>query len=455
MPDAAVEPVPQPPAPPPAPAAGTSAPGKRLAWLDALRGIAALFVVFDHLSYVVLQHARAVLYQWFDAGQFGVFVFFIVSGYIVPASLERKGSVRSFWASRVFRLYPLYLFAIAGMIALWLLGIGTLNGMVGDPKYSIAADAFMLQSVLYEPTAPNVVWSLAYEMVFYLVLTALFVVGVHRRSSRYALAFAVGSLALGGVIVAGTLSLHLFKAGTVVLVTDALVFVGLALAIAARGPLRIAGAGLAAVTGLTVAGLNSGYAAPWESFAILALMFLGTTAYRAERGEYGWRKAGLAAAVVFGILLLSEVWHDSPGGDVVAIRRGFITLLLAGATFAIGLAARNRKVPGILAWLGLVSYSVYLLHPLLIEVYRRVTGTMEPHPFPVQLALAAGFVLVLLACCAVTYRLIEAPMQRFGRALTRRFAWFGADVAQRPRPRPAAGTPAREDPRIEGAPARG
>jgi peptidoglycan/LPS O-acetylase OafA/YrhL len=58
--------------------------------------------VRDHLGYSVLQHARADVYQWFDPGQFGVFVFFLVSGYIVPASLERKGSVRGFWVSRVF-----------------------------------------------------------------------------------------------------------------------------------------------------------------------------------------------------------------------------------------------------------------------------------------------------------------------------------------------------------------
>ena len=50
--------------------------------------------------------------QWINPGNYGVFVFFIISGFIVPASLERKGSVRTFWVSRLFRLYPLYLFAI-------------------------------------------------------------------------------------------------------------------------------------------------------------------------------------------------------------------------------------------------------------------------------------------------------------------------------------------------------
>jgi peptidoglycan/LPS O-acetylase OafA/YrhL len=74
-------------------------------------------------------------------------VFFLVSGYIVPASLERKGSVRSFWVSQVYRLYPLYLFAVGAMIVLWVTGIGSLSGMDSDPVTSPFADVFMLQSV--------------------------------------------------------------------------------------------------------------------------------------------------------------------------------------------------------------------------------------------------------------------------------------------------------------------
>ena len=47
-------------------AGGTRA---RLGWLDALRGIAALCVVFDHLTYSVLQPVRDSVYHWFDPGQ--------------------------------------------------------------------------------------------------------------------------------------------------------------------------------------------------------------------------------------------------------------------------------------------------------------------------------------------------------------------------------------------------
>src|ERR1700729_3876278 len=228
MPDAATGPMPglMPRADQPAAAAGP-----RLAWLDALRGIAALCVVFDHLTYSVLQPVRNSVYHWFDPGQYGVFVFFIVSGYIVPASLERKGSVRSFWVSRVFRLYPLYLFAVGGMIVLWAAGIGSLSGMNTDTVTASFADVFMLQGALWAPTLPNVVWSLAYEMAFYLLLTALFLGGAHRRSSRYALVFAVAAIVLGGVLHPAMLSHHLLTPGVTVAITDSVILAGLALAL--------------------------------------------------------------------------------------------------------------------------------------------------------------------------------------------------------------------------------
>ena len=83
-----------------------------------------------------------------------------------------------------------------------------------------------------------------------------------------------------------------------------------------------------------------------------------------------------------------------------------------------------------LAWLGLVSYSVCLLHPLLIGIYLKLPWVSAGHPVPVQVAVAAGFFGVLLALCALTYRLVEAPMQRQGERLA---AWleqrFGPDPA--------------------------
>ena len=59
---------------------------------------------------------------------------------------------------------------------------------------------FMLQNLVAGLNVPVVTWTLSYEMVFYLLLAALFSWGVHRRSGWYATAFAVGAVALGGVL---------------------------------------------------------------------------------------------------------------------------------------------------------------------------------------------------------------------------------------------------------------
>jgi len=100
---------------------------------------------------------------------------------------------------------------------------------------------------------------------------------------------------------------------------------------------------------------------------------------------------------------------------------------MAGLTFGIGLALRHVAWPRILTWLGLISYSVYLLHPALIDVYRRQSWTAH-HPFGVQVLVDALFVAVLIAVCSVTYLLVERPMQEAGRRLARRLdARFGPD----------------------------
>ena len=60
----------------PEPAAPAAPKGRRLAWLDAMRGFAALCVVFDHMGGLVLQRLHNDVYRVIDTGQYGVFVFF-------------------------------------------------------------------------------------------------------------------------------------------------------------------------------------------------------------------------------------------------------------------------------------------------------------------------------------------------------------------------------------------
>src|ERR1700733_13218623 len=308
------EPVADPPSPPPAAPAAATGSGSRLAWLDVLRGIAALAVVFDHLSYYVLQALRHIVYQWFNPGNYGVFVFFMISGYIVPASLERKGSVRTFWVSRLFRLYPLYLLAVGLALVLAKVHLGGLRGEDSDPETSVLSQLLMMSNVLDGKNLPLVVWSLSYEMVFYLLLTALFVARIHRRSSWYALAFAAAAVAIGGFLPQAYFSHTLNASRLVALAADAAVLARLALVVARRGVPRLVGAALAALVAVTLLAFNGGWIWPWEALSILALMFTGTVFYRADQGQYSWRKAIAVGVTVLTLAITAGLWHSHSWG---------------------------------------------------------------------------------------------------------------------------------------------
>ena len=396
----------------------------RLAWLDALRGFAALCVVFDHGSTLLLLPARSFLYQWLNLGQYGVFVFFLVSGYIVPASLERKGSVRGFWISRAFRLYPMFLVGLVLSAVAYKTGHGTIGNAGAHRLTAILGWLFMLQNLNAGLNVPVVAWTLSYEMVFYLLLAALFSWGVHRRSGWYATAFAVAAVALGGVIPMSALG-HWSSGpglGPLVLnaVTDALILVGLVFAVSSRSWLVKGGTSIAALVALVLLTFNQNYPYPWSGCVILALMFSGTLIYRAEQGQV--RRVTVAALVVAVLALatLAGIWHGARYGHHWQVQWA-TSVLLAGATFGIGLAVRRWRVPRWCAWLGVISYSVYLLHPLVFNAYRSIPVLHRPHTMPDQVLIFAGLVALIIGVSALTYYLIEKPMQRLGHRVAARF----------------------------------
>src|SRR5262245_47244671 len=85
----------------------------RLAFLDVARGIAALVVLFEHGLEQCIPHYLDWSLPRLNLGRIGVLLFFLISGFIIPASLEQGGSQARFWLRRLFRLFPLYWFTIA------------------------------------------------------------------------------------------------------------------------------------------------------------------------------------------------------------------------------------------------------------------------------------------------------------------------------------------------------
>ncbi|WP_327044016.1 acyltransferase [Microbispora sp. NBC_01189] len=384
---------------------------KRLAWLDALRGLAALTVVFEHALAPLLPEVRLPVKAVFDPGWFGVMAFFLVSGYIVPASLERRASLRAFWISRLLRLYPLFGVAAAAMALLALLGWDDPHiWWRTRPVPLVLGHLTMLQNLLGMPNLLNVLWTLSYEMAFYLLLTAMFTLGVNRRSITGTLGFTAAAL-LG----AGTLPVTLLSAGgsgrmlTVALVMTTLMMAGLAAAIRGSGAVRHAGAILIGLTVLTLLAVNQSYPGPWRGLLILATMFAGTALYRAEQRELSWRQAGWVALVP-----LAGIWlARADAGTQTAT-------VAAWLTFAAGLALRHQKMPRVLTWLGLVSYSVYLLHALLLESVEWFWPEPLAVPLNLRIAALACVVALLLGLSALTWRFVEAPAQRLAKRLVAR-----------------------------------
>jgi len=400
----------------------------RLAWLDALRGFAALCVVFDHGSTLLLLPARSFLYQWFNLGQYGVFVFFLVSGYIVPASLERKGSIRGFWIGRVFRLYPMFITALVLSFIAYEAGYGTIANAGKHPLAALLGWLFMLQNLVAGLNVPVVVWTLSYEMVFYLLLAALFAWNVHRRSGWYATAFAAGAVALGGIIPMSAIGHWTNTASSAPLTlnatVDVLVLGGLALSVLSRSSLAKVGTSLAALVALVLVTFNQSYPYPWSGCTILALMFTGTLIYRAEQRQVSRVLAAVIAVAVLAALTFAGTWHGGQQHRGAHWQLQWATsVLLAAGTFGIGLLVRRWRVPRWCAWLGMISYSVYLLHPLIFDAYRDVPALHRQHAMPDQVLIFAAILAVVIALSSLTYLGIEKPMQRLGRRVAARFPY--------------------------------
>ena len=387
----------------------------RFALLDPLRGLAALWVVTFH--YDTFAEASPVAHRVTRSGYLGVSLFFVISGYCLAAAAARararKESAASFLARRLWRIYPPlwcsvilvaagpYLIAAAsgaasgrwqsptplaeGYTAADWVAVGTLAQAFRDPGRPIH-EKFERVNVVY--------WSLAVEVQFYLVMAVAVAAGCR------------GRWLLAAVTVAS------------------LPFV---------------------VVPTLFAAINSGWFLPyWPAFAI----GVGTYAARA-RGlslERCRPWAGPAAAALFAAAagtaagcLVAGVRLPPlgfPGLAAVALWAGMRWERAGRAAWESGRVGRGLAAP--LLALGTVSYSLYLVHPVLGGTIHAAldglsAGRVAAVPAVTDVAAVAAAVLM----CVPFYYFCERPF-------TSRPPWHrrrnGGAVTDEARPGPASST---------------
>ncbi len=383
----------------------------RLEFLDALRGIAALVVAVQHLGETQWVGLLGWSHHWFRLGEFGVLVFFLCSGFIIPASMERRNDLVEFWIGRFFRLWPLYLTVVGVALAAW----GLSARLTAPEGYRVVGDSLlnltMLQVFTTRPLVIGASWTLGYELVFYLLVSLLFVLGVHRASAATAVVLLVSALALGG-----TTTVFMVQRQPDHWWTFPVAGLLLLLVAAGRVPGLARRAALLAMGAVVVVALANRPHEMYFSLLLLGSMFVGTVLYRWTVGQVSGRTAAAVYALgVVVVVLCQYTWHvgylEPISGETPSWLTQTATFLGAYGVFGAALLLRRARWPRVLVYLGTISYSVYLLHALvLVLVVPRVPGGPWAN-FAVLMAIT-------LVGSAFTYRFVEKP----GIALGRRIA---------------------------------
>lgn len=157
---------------------------KRFLFIDALRGGAALAVLLFHLAHIhVLSPTLASLLgpvgQGLKYGEFGVQVFFVLSGFVIAHSLRNdpltKDSILNFILRRQLRLDPPYWAVIILALGLqWAeLRIPGQDTFALPSLSTIFLNLTYLQYIAGVPSILNIAWTLCLEIQFYLAFITL------------------------------------------------------------------------------------------------------------------------------------------------------------------------------------------------------------------------------------------------------------------------------------------
>jgi len=354
--------------------------------IDALRGIAALSVTLFHLSTPAFigvdSRVLEILLSVFNYGHLGVPIFFVISGFVIAATIKSKDVdfhyVGKFIVKRATRLDPPYWVAIAIEISLIYLTINLFH-MPGELPSAerIVSHLFYLQNFLgLGDIAPNY-WTLCIEVQFYLLLSIAF--------------------AARNVILKAGANARVTK---MIFMTAFFALVGYSFLIAAE------------YTSNPLDGLFLPY---WYLFSLGAACYWSAVAQRLSK--FIFYTLCLITLLLFWLQALDNFQHASN------------TLVAVLTAYFLYIAALRKKLStwlnhSALLYLGSISYTLYLLHGSIGD--RFISFFHEwllPHMglqiaspiFSIALLIAAIGVSIL--ACHIVFLLIEKPAMRLSKRI--------------------------------------
>ncbi|MBC5864223.1 acyltransferase family protein [Flavobacterium turcicum] len=144
----------------------------RIPELEALRGVAAISVLYFHYTFFFRSQLNYDFNPFFDFkyGHHGVELFFMISGFVIFMSLETIKSVKEFLYKRFIRLYPTYWICLS--ITLFVLLFNNTDSFQVAPVEKIL-NVLMFHGLFYISNVDGSYWSLLHELLFYALMITL------------------------------------------------------------------------------------------------------------------------------------------------------------------------------------------------------------------------------------------------------------------------------------------
>lgn len=334
--------------------------------MEGLRGFAVFLVFLVHYvalvePWVVPGSSTAQLGRALHTiGNSGVDLFFVLSGYLIYGSLmERQQAFGRFMKRRVERIYPAFLVVFFAYLVLSFVfpNESKLPATLWDSSVYVLQNLLLLPGIFPIEPIITVAWSLSYEMLYYLVIPALFMLlHLRQRSLRWRTVFflaCTAAITLYCALQGGPVRLIMFISG--ILLFDAM--------------------------------KRASLPTPSSAAALLALV------------------AGLLA------LLLPIPGNAGAAMKILILFAAFFVLCLTCFREPTGWLGRAFTWTP-LRWLGNMSYSYYLIHGLALKAGFLVLAFAWPAsptgPWLFWLLLPVAFVTTLLPSAAL-YLLVERP----------------------------------------------